>query len=99
MSRDTVTGSSAVHTVLILSRHASRYRHAIEQADLPGVSLLTATDPSLLDRPETGSDIVLGEPSLIAPALPRLPRVQWVQSTWAGVEPLLEPSMRRDYAL
>src|SRR5205085_8462322 len=35
----------------------------------------------------------------IRPALPQLPAVRWVQSTWAGVEPLLDPSLRRDYAL
>src|SRR5947209_1969728 len=99
MSRDTVTACSTVHTVLILSRHASRYRDVIQQAELPRVNLLTSTDPAALDGPEAGADIVLGEPSLIAAALPRLPRVRWVQSTWAGVEPLLAPSMRRDYIL
>ena len=31
--------------------------------------------------------------------LPSLPGVAWVQSTWAGVEPLLAPSLRRDYVL
>ena len=25
--------------------------------------------------------------------------MRWAQSTWAGVEPLLDPSLRRDYAL
>jgi phosphoglycerate dehydrogenase-like enzyme len=36
---------------------------------------------------------------LLASALPRLDRLQWVQANWAGVEPLLEPSLRRDYVL
>jgi phosphoglycerate dehydrogenase-like enzyme len=44
-------------------------------------------------------DVVLGEPSLIREALPRLSGMRWVQATWAGVEPLLEPSLRRDYIL
>jgi phosphoglycerate dehydrogenase-like enzyme len=26
-------------------------------------------------------------------------RLRWVQATWAGVEPLLDPSLRRDYIL
>ena len=47
----------------------------------------------------TAFEIVLGEPSLIRLALPRVPNVKWVQSTWAGVEPLLDPSLRRDYIL
>jgi phosphoglycerate dehydrogenase-like enzyme len=71
----------------------------IEQADLPHLTLLTATDLSGLDGSTADCDIVLGEPSLIAPALARLQAVRWVQSTWAGVEPLLAPSVRRDYIL
>jgi phosphoglycerate dehydrogenase-like enzyme len=31
--------------------------------------------------------------------LDRLPALRWVQATWAGVEPLLDPSLRRDYVL
>jgi phosphoglycerate dehydrogenase-like enzyme len=88
-----------VHTLLILSRHAPAYRRLIDLADLPDLRLLLSTDVSGLDGSMSESDIVLGEPSLIAPALARLPRVQWVQSTWAGVEPLLAHSLRRDYVL
>src|SRR4051812_42800740 len=32
-------------------------------------------------------------------ALPRLTGLRWAQSTWAGVEPLLDPTLRRDYVL
>jgi phosphoglycerate dehydrogenase-like enzyme len=88
-----------VHTLLILSRHAPAYRRLIEPADLPDLRLLLSTDLSGVDGSTSESDIVLGEPSLIAPALARLPHVRWVQSTWAGVEPLLAPSVRRDYLL
>jgi phosphoglycerate dehydrogenase-like enzyme len=31
--------------------------------------------------------------------LPRLTTLRWIQATWAGVEPLLDPSLRRDYVL
>jgi phosphoglycerate dehydrogenase-like enzyme len=93
-----VTGGSA-HRLLILSRHAPAYRRLIEQAALPRLDLVTATDPASLEVPADACDIVLGEPSLVAPALARLAALRWVQSTWAGVEPLLAPSLRRDYAL
>jgi phosphoglycerate dehydrogenase-like enzyme len=79
-----------VPVLLVLSRHADRYRQLIEAAQLPD---LTVTGD------EEACDVVFGEPALVAPALPRLTRVRWVQSTWAGVEPLLDPSLRRDYVL
>jgi phosphoglycerate dehydrogenase-like enzyme len=93
-----VTAASA-HRLLILSRHAPAYCRLIEQAALPGLSVLTATDPAALAGSRSDCDIVLGEPSLIAPALARLPAVGWIQSTWAGVEPLVAPTLRRDYVL
>jgi phosphoglycerate dehydrogenase-like enzyme len=89
----------SAHRLLILSRHALAYRRFIEQADLPRLAVLTATNPSGLDGSTIDCDIVLGEPSLVAPALAHLPAVRWVQSTWAGVEPLLAISERRDYIL
>src|SRR5262249_45816412 len=35
----------------------------------------------------------------IRQVLDRLPALRWVQATWAGVEPLLDPALRRDYVL
>src|SRR5215213_3286159 len=31
--------------------------------------------------------------------VPALTAMRWAQATWAGVEPLLDPSLRRDYTL
>ena len=76
--------------LLILSKHAEAYRRLIEDARLPDL---------VVSREPAESNIAFGEPSLIAPAIGGLPKVCWVQATWAGVEPLLDPSMRRDYVL
>ena len=78
-----------MHRLRILSRHAERYRQLIEAERLPRLDIVSSDD----------CDIVLGEPSLVAPAIGRLAGVTWVQSTWAGVEPLLDPALRRDYVL
>jgi phosphoglycerate dehydrogenase-like enzyme len=84
--------------VIILSRQADEFRQLIEAADLPALEkLAVASNPSEL--PGYDFDVVFGEPSLIREALADLPRLRWVQATWAGVEPLLDPSLRRDYVL
>jgi phosphoglycerate dehydrogenase-like enzyme len=80
-----------VHNLLILSRHADSYRRLIESARLPKLTISTDCSSDV--------DVVLGEPSLIRDALAQLPALQWVQSTWAGVEPLLDPALRHDYTL
>jgi phosphoglycerate dehydrogenase-like enzyme len=89
-----------VHTLLILSKHADDYRRLIEDARLPQLEIVSATSRDDLSPSAAAvCDVVLGEPTLICKILMRLPAVRWVQATWAGVEPLLDPSLRRDYVL
>lgn len=46
----------------------------------------------------TDESVVFGDPDLIAEILPEMSTVAWVQSTWAGVTPLIALD-RRDYVL
>jgi len=87
-----------MHRLLILSKHAGEYAQLVEAARLPDLEATRAVDLHAIPSPDAYG-IVLGEPSLIREALPRLPALRWAQSTWAGVEPLLDPSLRRDYIL
>src|SRR5690348_15969567 len=88
-----------MHRLLILSRHADAYRRLIEAAEPPDLEVVATSDPEQAIRDCGSCDLALGEPSLLAPVLPSLPRLYWAQSTWAGVEPLLAPGLRRDYLL
>lgn len=85
--------------LLILSKHADAYRQLVAAARLPGLEISSADGRTEIDADALAAEIVLGEPSLIRVILPRLTAVRWVQATWAGVEPLLDPSLRRDYIL
>ena len=87
------------HRLLILSRHADSYRRHVEDANLPDLEIVSISDLASLPESATLCDLVFGEPSLIAKVLPRMPGVRWIQATWAGVEPLLDRALRRDYTL
>lgn len=78
-------------TLLILSTARQAYDSIIRAANLSGLTIVS--------KANADCDIVLGEPDLIRDTLPELPHVKWVQATWAGIEPLLSPSLRRDYVL
>ncbi len=80
-----------MHKLIILSDHADQYRTLIESAHLPDLTIESTLTPNI--------DIALGEPSLIKGALASLPALSWAQSIWAGIEPLLDPALRRDYKL
>lgn len=83
-----ITGN--MPNLLILSKEEKIYRTIIAAARLPELNIVAQSEES---------DIVLGEPNLIRETLSHLSTLKWIQSTWAGVEPLLDPSLRRDYIL
>lgn len=76
--------------LIILSSDKSDYQRLIEAAQLPDLEIVT--DPAQ-------AEVALGEPKAIRDALPLLSQVKWVQSIYAGVEPLVDPAQRRDYVL
>lgn len=86
--------------VLILSKNAAEYRPLVEAARLPGLEkLAVATNPSEALALEDDFDVVFGEPSIVRNVITQLSKLRWVQATYAGVEPLLDPTLRRDYLL
>ncbi len=80
-----------MNKLLILAEDADEYRALIQKENLP--------DLELISQPEADCEIVFGTPKLIQRNLSALPNLKWAQSTWAGVEPLLDPTLRRDYIL
>lgn len=88
-----------MHHLLILTKHPDDYRARIEAAALPDLTMVAAADVAEGLARGVHSDILLGDPARVKEALPHLPRLVWTQLTWAGVEPMLDPALRRDYVL
>lgn len=76
-------------TVLILSREADEYLALLKDRHFPGVQWLTASGSEALPDSAAAAHVALGEPDLLAANIPRLTNLQWVQSTWAGLTPLV----------
>ena len=76
--------------LLILTSEATEYGRLIEAAHLPDLQITSKHD---------ACEIILGEPRLIRDALPLLSTPKWIQSIYAGVETLMDSSLRRDYIL
>jgi phosphoglycerate dehydrogenase-like enzyme len=85
--------------VLVLTPQPDEYLRLIAEATLPELQVVASAD--VADGLARGghSSILLGDPTRVKAALPHLPQLVWTQLTWAGVEPMLDPSLRRDYVL
>ncbi len=87
------------HSLLILTRRTDEYRRLIEAARLPDLAITATDDPVVARERAASHDVAFGEPSLLREIIPQMTSLRWAQSTWAGVEPLLDPALRRDYVL
>lgn len=83
--------------VLIIGADAKEYARLIDAAE-PSVPVTTCRNAAEARAAYTEQSILFGGPESIARILPDMPAVEWVQSTWAGVTPLLAID-RRDYLL
>jgi len=83
---------------LIVTAAAGEFAAAIEGNTEVAIPVRTALSAQEASRDYAGETIVFGNPAMIRDALPDMPDVAWVQSSWAGVTPLIDYS-RRDYLL
>ncbi len=77
--------------ILVLDADASDIVAALE-ARRQGRYVVVA-DAARLDTDD--AEVCLGSPDLVMAAADRLPQLRWIQSTWAGVQPLLPLLERR----
>jgi len=88
-----------MHKLLILSRQAQEYQQSLKSVELPEIQIFSATDVDEAKALGPDFEIVFGDPRLMRDLIADLPRLRWAQSAYAGVELLLDPSLRRDYIL
>ncbi|GLO35911.1 2-hydroxyacid dehydrogenase [Pseudomonas putida] len=65
----------------------------------PEVEILTSGDSAELARHAAQCPVWLGQPDLLASLLRQGHKPDWMQSTWAGITPLLADGLPRDYRL
>ncbi|MDD2060957.1 D-2-hydroxyacid dehydrogenase [Pseudomonas sp. GD03860] len=84
--------------VLIAEQDHALYARLLREA-APDVDVLTSGDSAELTRLAADCDVWLGQPDLLATLLRQGHEPQWLQSTWAGITPLLADGVQRDYRL
>lgn len=86
-------------TLLICSDRAADYARLVRRARLPGLRLRVARGAGEARPLVRGARILLADPRPAAVLIEQAPALEWVQSTWAGVEALIGPCRRRGVPL
>lgn len=84
--------------VLIAEQDYALYAQLLREA-APDLDVLTSGDSAELAELAADCPVWLGQPDLLATLLRQGHRPQWLQSTWAGITPLLAECLPRDYRL
>ena len=84
------------HNLLVVSQHAERFSELIAAAQLPELDFQACEQPQAAQC--KNAEILFGAPDRLVTALPHCRSLRWVQSSWAGVKPLMEQP-RRDFML
>jgi phosphoglycerate dehydrogenase-like enzyme len=84
--------------VLIAEQDHALYARLLAEA-APDLEVLTSGDSAELARLAADCPVWLGQPDLLATLLRQGHQPQWLQSTWAGITPLLADGLQRDYRL
>ena len=83
---------------LIVTSLAEEFAEEIDRLADAAIPVKRCTSAEQARAEYTDESVVFGNPTMIAEILPDMPTVRWVQSSWAGVTPLIEQD-RRDYTL
>lgn len=79
-----------MHTVRIISKQQQVYHQLLHEAALPDLRITEVAEET---------EILLADPPLAAAVLAELPALRWFQSTFAGIDALMQPGLRQDYQL
>ncbi|MCY1395134.1 Glyoxylate/hydroxypyruvate reductase A [compost metagenome] len=84
--------------VLIAEQDYALYARLLRAA-APQLEVLTSGDSAELAELATDCPVWLGQPDLLATLLRQGHQPRWLQSTWAGITPLLAEGLPQDYRL
>lgn len=84
--------------VLIAEQDYAVYAQLLREA-APDLDVCTSGDSAELAQLANDCPVWLGQPDLLATLLRQGHSPQWLQSTWAGIKPLLADGLQRGYRL
>ncbi|NWB85246.1 D-2-hydroxyacid dehydrogenase [Pseudomonas gingeri] len=84
--------------VLIAEHDHALYASLLQQM-APELEVMTSSDSATLSSMAADCPVWLGQPDLLATLLRQGHGPRWLQSTWAGVTPLLAEGLPRNYRL
>jgi len=88
-----------MNRLLLLTKGADSYHKHLLENDLPDLEIVTCDSVQKARDIVHSYNIIFGSPYMLVDVLNEATHLEWVQSTFAGVDALCVPGLRRDYIL
>ena len=75
--------------VLVVTQHHAAYAALLEHLNLPGFQPRYAANADAAINHCREASVLFGAPDELAKLAPHCPQLKWIQSSWAGITPLL----------
>lgn len=80
--------------VLVVGPQAQQFRSLLDPMHLPGLNARYCENFDAASVLAAETEVIFGPPAMVAGLLDQCRSLRWVQSTWAGVRPLVDQPLR-----
>lgn len=87
------------NTVIALTTDPEDYRKKLAELNLPDLEVLIPQDPHNAKEEVGRANIIIGQPPLAKQYINEAKNILWMQSSFAGIDALVEDGLRQDYIL
>lgn len=89
----------AKNTLVVLTSDQEKFREKLQFLKLPGLEIIVPKDPNEAHAEIARANILLANPVVAKQYINEAKDVVWMQSTFAGIDAMNSPSLRKDYIL
>lgn len=87
------------NTVVVLTADQKKFREKLQILKLPDLEIIVPEDPDEAHAEVTRANILLANPVIAKKYINEAKNVVWMQSTFAGIDAMNTPGLRKDYLL
>jgi len=87
------------NTILVITRDQEEFLKILEQRNLPNAQIFAPTAMEEIEKIVPIANIFLGDPPMARRHVNTAKNLVWMQSTFAGIDLLVDPDLRTDYTL
>jgi len=88
-----------MYKCLIVTREIQGWEKALDKYNFENLDPTVVNEPEDIQTNIAEAEIIMGIPFLASPYIDQAKNLKWFQSSFAGVDALTQPGMRRDYVL